>query len=797
MDFFIISYQTMPKAVVFFKEVDHKDIWLVWGKIASLATMIQWLTDQGVRVPDGFWVTTHAYDLFLAHNNINTILDTLYDTIDPNDMHALQDLEHKAHALIMEAQWPTDVKEDIFAAYQTLSTQYSMDHADVAIRSSATAEDSPGYSFAWQQETYLNIMGDEAVLHHIQACFASLFTAKAISYRKRNGFGNEVKIAVAVQKMVRADLAGSGVAFSIDPESGFDKVVTITSWRWLGELIVWGQIHPDEYFVHKETMTVIDKKIYAQDLKMIYKHAATQTINIPLAQQYDEVLSEDELITLASYVKTIETYFTSLDADTTAVDVEWAKDGQDGHIYIVQARPETVHSQEASHVMKEYRLLPKQEKREHIHGIAVGKGIAHGTIQCIHSFEQRASFVPWSVLVTDMTDPNREPIMKQASAIVTNRWGRTCHAAIIARELGIPAVIGTNNATKILEDGQEVTVSCCEWHTWYVYEGHLAFGEHQHDLSALNDPQVPIQLIVVSPDKVFEFWKFPHAWVWLARMEFIINNSIGIHPLALLNYDKLTQSHKSLSDEIAGRIDGYTSPKDYFIQKLTYGLARICGAFYPHDVVVRFSDFKSNEYAKLLWGELYEPEEENPMLWRRWASRYYDPTYKEAFLLECEAIKKVREHLKMTNMKVMIPFCRTIDEAHKVLALMKEGGLVQGEHGLEVYMMCEIPANIFLADKFIEIFDGFSIGSNDLTQLILWVDRDSGKIADLFDEQNEAIKRALHHVISTVRKAGKKIGICGQGPSDYPAFAQFLVDEGISAISVNADVFVQTVESLS
>ncbi len=789
--------------VLWLSDVTIEDIPLVGGKNASLGEMIRNLSPMGINIPDGFVVTSKAYEKFIEFNNLKKKIGDILETINYDDVADLHRKAYLIRELIKGGEFPPDLEELIKEYYSKLSEKYGMHAADVAVRSSATAEDLPDASFAGQQETYLNVVGAENVLTAIKKCFASLFTDRAISYRKSFGFDSfSVGIAVGIQKMVRSDLGASGVMFTLDTESGFRDVVVINAIYGLGELIVQGVVTPDEYMVFKPTLmqgysAIIEKKLGRKDRKMVYgaKEERTKIINVALTDQKKFALSDDEILKLARWGIMIEEHYSKKKGKWTPMDIEWAKDGKLGELFIVQARPETVHSRKENKILKIWNILEDEEKRAKkriVSGIAVGDKIATGKVRILYNLEDASDFKEGEILVTDITDPDWEPIMKKASAIITNRGGRTAHAAIVARELGIPAVVGTGNATEILENGMEVTVSCAEGEIGYVYKGRIEYEVEEVNLEDMPKPKTKIMMNIGNPETAFRNSFIPNDGVGLAREEFIIANYIKIHPLALLKFDELKEKDKELADEIENLTFGYDDKAQYFVKKLSYGIAKIAAAFYPNPVIVRFSDFKSNEYANLLGGQYFEPKEENPMLGWRGASRYYSDIYKEAFALECEAILRVRNKMGLTNVKVMVPFCRTPEEGKKVIEVMEEYGLKRGENGLEIYVMAEIPSNIILADHFAEIFDGFSIGSNDLTQLTLGIDRDSGLVAHLYDERNEAVKRLISQLISVAKEKGKKVGICGQAPSDFPEFAQFLVEQGIDSISLNPDSVLKT-----
>lgn len=797
------------KLVMWLDEVGMENIELVGGKNASLGEMIKGLSSIGVKIPMGFVVTSKAYHYFIDYNNLRDKIREALAGLDPNNIEDLSRRGLTVRELIKGGRFPEDLKNEILKAYEELSKMYGQFRVDVAVRSSATAEDLPNASFAGQQDTYLNIKGDETLLSAIRSCFASLFTDRAISYREAFKFDHfAIGLAVGVQKMVRSDLAASGVSFSIDSDSGFKDVVLINASYGLGEMVVQGAVTPDEFLVFKPTLkegyeAIIEKKLGRKTHKMVYGTDPDERTKIIAVSKKEEqakfCLEDHEVLKLARWVMSIEEYYTSKYGKWTPMDVEWAKDGELNELFIVQARPETIHSRKDHSKIITYKITEPYEERIEkriVEGIAVGDKVAFGKVRILHDLEDAKEFQAGEVLVTDMTDPDWEPIMKKAAAIVTNKGGRTCHAAIVARELGVPAVVGAGNATEVLENGIEVTVSCAEGERGYVYEGKIEFEVEEFDLKDLPKTKTPIIMNVASPEGAFDLSFLPNAGVGLAREEFIINNYISIHPLALIKFDEIKQKDPELAEIIEDKTFGYENKEEYYIKKLSYGIAKIAAAFYPKPVIVRFSDFKSNEYANLIGGKYFEPEEENPMIGFRGASRYYSEFFKPAFGLECKAILRVRNKMGLKNVIVMIPFCRTPEEAKKVLEVMEEYGLKKGENGLQVYVMCELPSNVILADQFAEYFDGFSIGSNDLTQLTLGLDRDSSLVAHLYDERNEAVKRMISQVIKTVKEKGKKIGICGQGPSDFPDFAQFLVEQGIDTISINPDSIIKTTKAI-
>lgn len=792
--------------ILWFDDIGIEDVPMVGGKNASLGEMYQKLTSKGVAVPHGFAITAYAYRYLLEKAGIEAAIREVLSDLDTHDMKNLSERGEKVRNIIRTAEFPDDLRQEIIAAYKKMEAEYGP-NVDVAVRSSATAEDLPDASFAGQQETYLNIHGYDNLIQNCRKCFASLFTNRAISYRHDKGFGQfDVYLSITIQKMVRSDSASSGVLFSIDTESGFENAVFITGALGLGENVVQGAVNPDEFYVFKPTLKqgkrpIVGKRLGSKEIKMIYDNdpnteEPVRNIDTTPAERGTYVINDDEILQLAKWACIIEDHYNK------GMDIEWAKDGDGvkvgtGKLFIVQARPETVHSQTSKKTMETYILKEKGEVI--VEGQAVGTKIGQGIARVIKDTAHIGQFKKGEVLVTDMTDPDWEPIMKIAGAIVTNRGGRTCHAAIISRELGIPCVIGTDNGSEIIKTGTEVTVSCAEGESGYIYKGLLKYEVERLDLDSVPATRTKIMMNVGIPEKAFSESQIPNDGVGLAREEFIINSHIGIHPMALYNFKELKA--KAASDpeiaevvkEIEKRTSAYPDDKKrFFIDRLAEGVGRIGAGFYPKDVIVRLSDFKSNEYANLVGGKLYEPEESNPMIGWRGASRYYDPKYRPAFELECEALLKARNDMGLTNIKLMVPFCRTPEEGKKVIAVMKECGLVQGENDLEIYVMCEIPSNVISADAFADVFDGFSIGSNDLTQLTLGLDRDSDLIAHIFDERNDAVKTMVKMVIDTAKRRGKKIGICGQAPSDFPEFATFLVECGIDSMSLIPDTAIKT-----
>jgi pyruvate,water dikinase len=797
--------KSKAQLVLGLKDVGIEDIDIAGGKNASLGEMIQNLSHIGVKVPDGFVITVESYREFLRFNKLEQKIEELINSTDIEDLDQLRSCGLAVRSLVGGGRFPDHVTEEIIESYNDLSERYKQFNVDVAVRSSATAEDLPDASFAGQQDTYLNVCGSEALLDAVRNCFASLFTDRAISYRQSFGYDHfQISLSVCVQKMVRSDLASSGVAFSLDTESGFKDVVVINGSYGLGELLVQGSVSPDEFLVYKPALkagfaSIIEKKLGVKDRKMIYSSSAGERVKIVGTSEQENrnfCISEDMVLQLAIWVRGIEDYYSELKGRWCPMDIEWAVDGITNELFIVQARPETIHSRKDQDCITEYKISDDlRSEKIKLKGIAVGDKIAGGKVKILTSLDSNHSdFKEGDILVTDMTDPDWEPIMKKASAIITNKGGRTCHAAIVAREMGVPAVLGCRNATDVLKDDEVVTVSCAEGDVGFIYEGEISYLRTEIAISSLPEVKMPIMLNVASPDNAFQYSKLPGTGVGLAREEFIINNYIKAHPMALIKHEELNDPE--LTGQINELTRGFRGGEDFFINKLAYGIAKIAAAFNPNKVIVRFSDFKSNEYFNLLGGSYFEPKEENPMIGWRGASRYYSPEFKEAFALEVKAIKKVREEMGLKNVVVMIPFCRTVDELLKVYKVMEEFGLKRGIEGLEVYLMAELPSNIILANEFAQHIDGFSIGSNDLTQLILGIDRDSSLVAHVYDERNNAVKSMITTVIAAAKNAGIKVGICGQGPSDYPDFAQFLVQEGINSISVTPDSFFKTVNAI-
>ncbi len=784
----------MLSYVVPFQQLGIHDVPSVGGKNASLGEMIQHLTQAGVRVPGGFATTADAYRDFLAQGGLSTRINAELDKLNVEDVTALAECGKKIRQWIMEAPFQPALQQAIADAYHK-TVGDSDEGVTFAVRSSATAEDLPDASFAGQQETFLNIHGLDNILHAIKEVFASLYNDRAISYRVHKGFVHaDVALSAGIQKMVRSDIGASGVMFTMDTESGFDNVVFITASHGLGETVVQGAVNPDEFYVHKPLLAagkpaVVRRNLGSKLLKMVFTSAraagrSTETVNTTEAERHSFSLNDEEVLELARYAVIIEKHY------GRPMDIEWGRDGVDGKLYILQARPETVQSQSVG-VSQSFKL--KQHGKVLASGRAIGQKIGSGTVRIIESAKEMHLVQAGDILVTDMTDPDWEPVMKKASAIVTNRGGRTCHAAIIARELGIAAVVGCGSATETLQDGEPVTVSCAEGDTGYIYKGILDYEVTTTSMQTMPHIPTKIMMNVGNPDLAFSFAQLPNEGVGLARLEFVINNMIGIHPKAILESDKVRES---VREEIERRARGYANPREFYIEKLTEGIATIGAAFYPKPVIVRMSDFKSNEYKKLIGGEIYEPDEENPMLGFRGASRYAAPEFRDCFELECIAMRRVRDEIGLTNVEVMIPFVRTVAEAKAVIEVLERNGLKRGQNGLRLIMMCEIPSNALLAEQFLELFDGFSIGSNDLTQLTLGLDRDSALVAQAFDERNPAVKALLSLAISACRKHGRYVGICGQGPSDHPDLAEWLMEQGISSISLNPDTVVSTWQRL-
>ena len=802
------------KNIIWFRDTSIEDIQIVGGKNASLGEMISNLSKKNISVPDGFSITTYAYDNFLKFNNLEEKITSILTDLNYDDHINLKRSGLKIRNLIQDGKFPQDIYEEIVENYKILSRNYldsdgiPQEKTDVAVRSSGTAEDLPDASFAGQQETYLNIRGKSRLIEAVKNCFASLFTDRAISYRKKIGYDDKhVKISVGVQKMVRSDLGSSGVAFTLDPISGFKGSILINGSLGLGENIVGGKITPDEFILSKRNLTslhypILNKKLGDKSFKMIYDtnpRNQVTNVKVPEEERYKFCISDLNLIKLGRWCIEIEEYYSQKYGKWTPVDIEWAYDGLLEELFIVQARPETVISNREKNVLETYKLLDKTNNPILTKGVAVGDKVSTGKVKIIYSLEDRDGskgedfFEEGDILVTDITTPDWENLMQKAGGIITNKGGRVCHAAIIAREFGIPTIVGTGNCTEVLKNFDTVSVSCAEGDTGFIYKGEVKFKKEILDLRSIPETKTKLMLNIANPETSFKHSFLPHSGVGLLRLEFIINNFIKAHPNSLLAYDmNALQENPEISEKINRLIKGYKSGKNYYMEKLTTGIGRIAEAFYPEKVIVRFSDFKSNEYKSLLGGEIFEPREENPMIGWRGCSRYYSENFCDAFDLECKAIKFVREQMNLKNVTVMLPFCRTIEEVIKVQDRMKQNGLVRGEKELEIYLMCEIPSNVMLGAEFSEYVDGFSIGSNDLTQMTLGLDRDSGLVSHLFDENNEAVRRMINLIINICKMKNKKIGICGQAPSDYPEFTKFLVEQGINSISLMPDSLVRT-----
>jgi len=782
-----------------FRELRLKDVPTVGGKNASLGEMLAELAPTGVRVPDGFATTAEAYREVLRRSELEPVLRDILRGVRHEDVDDLARRSAQLRDLLMHAPFPPELDEEIEAAYRELSQAYGDVETDVAVRSSATAEDLPNASFAGQQESFLNVCGATSVREAVRRCFASLFTPRAISYRLDMGFDHlQVALSVGVQKMVRSDCASAGVIFTLDPDTGHRGVVLVTSSFGLGESVVQGRVVPDSFYVHKATLAhfrpLLSKKVGSKEVRLVYDtsgHRQVRSEPVPPAERERLSLSDDDVLELARWSVRIEQHYERLHGAPTPMDIEWAKDGLSGQLFIVQARPETVHSLRAAPKQRLYELAGHAEPL--VTGLAIGDAVASATARVIRDAAQLAELLPGEILVTEITDPDWEPVMKTAAGVVTERGGRTSHAAIVARELGIPAVVGATAAMSKITSGSKVTISCAQADVGVVYPGEVAFKVQEIDASTLARPRTKVMLNVGNPDQAFKLALLPSDGVGLARMEFIFAGWVGVHPLALTRYATLAPDVRAQVDRLTR---GYDDKVAYFVDRLSQGIATLAGAFHPRPVILRFSDFKTNEYARLVGGASFEPTEENPMLGWRGASRYYHPGYKEGFLLEVAAVRRVREEMGLENLKLMVPFCRTPEEGERVLATMREGGLVRGDRDLEVYVMAEIPSNILLAERFAQVFDGFSIGSNDLTQLTLGVDRDSTTVAPLFDERNDAVKWSCAHLIEAAHAARRKVGICGQAPSDYPDFAAFLVERGIDSVSLSADALVRTTQRI-
>ena len=785
----------MTDHIKMFREVGLRDVASVGGKNSSLGEMFNQLSDQGIKVPDGFATTASAFSYFISYNNLAKPLEELMQAWDKQDYSNLRFIGSQARQLLLSAQIPSDLQKTIINAYKKLCGE---NYFEVAVRSSATAEDLPQASFAGQHESYLNIKGESELIEAIQKCFASLYTDRAIKYREDNGFRHEqVLLSIGVQKMVRSDLACAGVGFTLEPESGFRDVIHLSGVWGLGENIVQGTVTPDEFFIFKPTLrqnknAIIQKRLGDKNKTMIYatEKSVSPVINIetPMEKSEQFVLDDKEVIQIAKWALAIEEHY------ARPMDIEWAKDGLTNEIFIIQARPETVHSQKNPFIIKEYKLLEKGEVVTS--GNAIGSKIASGIARILQSPKEAGKLSGGEIVVTGITSPDWDPVLKKASAIVTDKGGRTSHAAIVARELGVPAIVGCGNATEKIKDGSTITVSCAEGKIGFVYDKKLKYTESEHDFRAIKKPETTeVMLIIGDPDKAFKYSFYPNDGIGLMRIEFIINHFIQVHPMALVKFNELKDA--AIKGQIEKLTHHYADKEKYFVDKLAQGIATIAAAFYPKDVIVRMSDFKTNEYVNLIGGKDFEPKEENPMLGFRGASRYYHDLYKEGFRLECEAIKKVRDEMGLTNVKTMIPFCRTVEEGKKVIDVMAKNGLDRSkDETLDIYVMAEIPSNVLLAEDFAKIFDGFSIGSNDLTQLTLGIDRDSGIISDLFSEQNAAAKQMIATMIRKAKSTGTRIGLCGQAPSDFPEFAQFLVEKGIDSISFNPDALLKGIENI-
>ena len=776
----------MSNYVIWFEKLGMDDVPVVGGKNASLGEMISNLASAGISVPGGFATTAEAFRDFLSHNDLDNRINGLLQDFDVEDVDSLAKVGAQIRESVMQTPFPAPLEQAVREAYSTLQDGGDI---SVAVRSSATAEDLPEASFAGQQETFLNVTSIDQVLDRIKEVFASLYNDRAISYRVHQGFDHaEVALSAGIQRMVRSDIGASGVMFSIDTETGFEDVVFITSSWGLGECVVQGSVNPDEFYVHKPTLKLSKPAILRRNrgsklIKMVYgETVAVETIDTSVPERMKFSLDDADVASLASMAVIIEKHY------GRPMDIEWGKDGNDGKLYILQARPETVESRSDKNVIRRYEL-DQTESKVLVTGRSIGQRIGAGKVRNIPNIDQLSRVQEGDILVTDMTDPDWEPVMKRAAAIVTNRGGRTCHAAIIARELGVPAIVGCGDATQLLQEGLDVTVSCSEGDTGKVYDGQIEYKINEIQLDGLPELPFKITMNVGNPERAFDFQRLPNHGVGLLRLEFMISNTIGVHPKALLNYEMMDQEIKDKVDE---RVAGYASPVDFYVEKLVEGVSTLAASFAPHPVIVRLSDFKSNEYANMIGGELFEPDEENPMIGFRGASRYISSSFRECFELECQALKKVRDEMGLTNVWIMIPFVRTLQEADDVLALLKENGIERGRNDLKIVMMCEVPSNAILAEEFLEKFDGFSIGSNDLTQLTLGLDRDSGLIAHLFDERDPAVKKMLATAIEAANKAGKYVGICGQGPSDHPDLAKWLMEQGISSVSLNPDTVIET-----
>lgn len=789
------------KNILWFKELSVKDVPLVGGKNASLGEMFSQLTKKGVSVPDGFALTSKAYWYYLKENKINKKLEKIFKNFNPDSLVSLKKTGKAARELVFKVDFPEDLKQEILESYKELSKKYNQKYTDVAIRSSATAEDLPSASFAGQHETYLNVSNPDDLLKNVKKCIASLFTDRAIAYREEKGF-NHLKIAlsVGVQKMVRSDLSSAGIMFTLDTETGFKDVILINSIFGVGELIVQGKITPDQYYVFKSTLgkkkfkPIISKSLGRKKKKYIYgKKGGLKEVGVSEKKELEFSITDKEVLTLAKWAKIIEDHYSKTRGKWTPQDIEWAKDGKTGKLFIVQARPETVHASKSANIYKEYKM--KTNKKAVVEGIAIGDKISQGKVKIISNISKISKFEKGAVLVTKMTDPDWVPVMRIASAIVTDEGGKTCHSAIVARELGVPCIVGSGNATKILKNDQMVTIDCSQGLSGKVFLGKIPFTTKKYNLKKIPKIKTKILMNIGTPEIAFKSSFLPNSGVGLAREEFIIAETIKIHPLALYHFDKIKD--KKVKREIEELTAGYKDKKQYFIDKLTEGVAQIGAAFYPKPVIVRLSDFKSKEYKGLIGGEIFEKEEANPMIGFRGAARYLDKKFQPAFKMECQAIKRVREEFGLENVRTMIPFCRTVQEGTEVIKIMKKFGLEKGKNGLKVIVMCEVPSNVILAEDFLRVFDGMSIGSNDLTQLTLGMDRDNGRIAYIADERNEAVRSMIKRTIEICRKKKKYSGICGEAPSIWPEFAKFLVDNKIESISLNPESVIKTILRLS
>jgi pyruvate,water dikinase len=790
------------RLVIPFRELDIESVAEVGGKNASLGELLRSLEPHGIRVPDGFAVTAAAYRLHLARAGLEELVHRELDALDVRDVTELARVGHRIRESIRSAELPAEVEREIVEAYRRLSARYEEEETDVAVRSSATAEDLPTASFAGQQETYLNVRGRKRLIQAVRDCMASLFTDRAIVYRTERGFAHrEVALSVGVQKMVRSDLASAGVIFTLDTESGFRDVVIVTGAYGLGETVVQGRVDPDEFWVHKPTLakghaSIVRREIGEKAVRMVYANGGNHSVveeRVSLELRQSPVLREGEILDLARWAVRIEEHYSKRADRPTPMDIEWAKDGRSGQLFIVQARPETVHAQAGPPKFEMFRMRGKGTVL--VRGKSVGTKVATGRVRVIHSPAELAEFRAGEVLVAAMTDPDWEPVLEKARAVVTDHGGRTCHAAIVSRELGIPCVVGTGNATSELATGVEVTISCAEGDEGKVYAGEVEFDRREIDPASLPTPRVPVMLNVGNPEGAYLSGQLPSSGVGLLRIEFLVSAWIGVHPMALIHPERV--SDQAEIAEIKKRTAAFATPAEFFVDRLATGIAQIAAAFYPRPVIVRFSDFKTNEYANLVGGKSFEPTEDNPMIGFRGASRYYDERYRAGFALECQAIRRVRERMGLENVKVMIPFCRTLDEGRKVLLELEKNGLRRGDRALEVYVMCEIPNNVILASEFADLFDGFSIGSNDLTQLTLGIDRDSEILAPLFSEEDPGVLSSIASVIERAHEKGRKVGLCGQAPSDHPAFAKFLADRGIDSISVTPDALPEVLRVLA